>query len=65
MPIPTKGMLERKLAIDLFCYRLGRAILGLASSLTSIEALISEIVPSGKLRKSGLACLSLDGELDR
>ncbi|MBV8225630.1 MAG: acetate kinase [Verrucomicrobia bacterium] len=34
------GNARAKLAIDLFCYRLGRAILGLASSLTSIDALI-------------------------
>src|SRR6516165_10764460 len=35
-----EGNARAKLAIDLFCYRLGRAILGLASSLTSIEAVI-------------------------
>ena len=34
------GNARAKLAIDLFCYRLGRAILGLASSLTSIDAVI-------------------------
>jgi acetate kinase len=35
-----EGNARAKLAIDLFCYRLGRAILGLASSLTSIDAVI-------------------------
>jgi acetate kinase len=35
-----KGNARAKLAIDLFCHRLGRAILGLASSLASIDALI-------------------------
>ena len=34
------GNPRAKLAIDLFCHRLGRAILGLASSLTSIDAVI-------------------------
>jgi acetate kinase len=34
------GNPHAKLTIDLFCHRLGRAILGLASSLTSIDALI-------------------------
>ena len=34
------GNARAKLAIDLFCYRLGRSILGLASSLTSIDAVI-------------------------
>jgi acetate kinase len=34
------GNPRAKLAIDIFCHRLGRAILGLASSLTSIDALI-------------------------
>jgi acetate kinase len=34
------GNARAKLAIDLFCHRLARAILGLASSLTSIDAVI-------------------------
>ncbi|HEY1476142.1 MAG TPA: acetate kinase [Chthoniobacterales bacterium] len=34
------GNSRAQLAIDLFCHRLGRAILGLAASLTSIDALI-------------------------
>jgi acetate kinase len=34
------GNARAKLAIDLFCYRLGRGILGLASSLSSLDALI-------------------------
>jgi acetate kinase len=34
------GNSQAKLAIDLFCHRLGRAILGLAASLTSIDAVI-------------------------
>jgi len=36
----NEGNARAKLAIDVFCHRLGRAILGLASSLTSIDALI-------------------------
>jgi acetate kinase len=34
------GNARAQLAIDLFCHRLGRAILGLAASLTSIDAVI-------------------------
>jgi acetate kinase len=34
------GDARAQLAIDLFCHRLGRAILGLAASLTSIDAVI-------------------------
>jgi acetate kinase len=34
------GDSRAQLAIDLFCYRLGRAILGLAASLTSIDGVI-------------------------
>jgi acetate kinase len=34
------GNSRAQLAIDLFCHRLGRAILGLAASLTSIDAVI-------------------------
>ena len=36
----NEGNARAKLAIDVFCHRLGRAVLGLASSLTSIDALI-------------------------
>src|SRR5206468_382673 len=34
------GNTRARLAIDLFCYRLARAILGLAAALSSIDALI-------------------------
>ena len=34
------GNARAKLAIDIFCHRLGRGILGLASSLNSVDALI-------------------------
>jgi acetate kinase len=34
------GNSRAQLAIDLFCHRLGRAILGLAASLTSIDGVI-------------------------
>jgi acetate kinase len=36
----TEGYSRAQLAIDLFCHRLARAILGLAASLSSIDALI-------------------------
>src|SRR5206468_998117 len=34
------GNTRARLAIDIFCYRLARAILGLAAALSSIDALI-------------------------
>jgi acetate kinase len=36
----TEGNKRARLAVDLFCYRLARSVLGLAAALTSIDALI-------------------------
>jgi acetate kinase len=36
----TEGNKRARLAVDLFCYRLARSVLGLAAALTAIDALI-------------------------
>jgi acetate kinase len=36
----TEGNKRARLAVDLFCYRLARSVLGLAAALTSIDALL-------------------------
>jgi acetate kinase len=68
----NEGNARAKLAIDVFCHRLGRAVLGLASSLTSIDALIftggigenSAIIRSKVLSHLAILCPEIDLQLN-
>ena len=49
----AKGNKRARLAVDLFCYRLARSVLGLAAALSSIDALIFTEASGRTARRSG------------